>query len=460
MIARRVAEFIANLNYASIPKHVRDKGKTSLLDTLGVCVAGSSMPWSRAILAHVIECGGSAKATVIGHTERTSVVEAVFANGTFGHAVELDEQHNASTTHPGPVLVPAALAVAESTAKGGRELLVSLIAGYEIMTRVGMAISPEAFTERGFHPTSVTGTIGAATVASKLLDLDIDQTTQGIAIAGNCSAGLFEYLSSGGEFKRVHAGMGAHAGVRAAFLAGRGITGPSTIFEGDKGFVNAFSGSQRTDGILSGLGSDWQILNVAYKPYACCRLVHSSLDAVNEIRENTSISADQVESIEVRTCSTMSRFAEKKPKDVIGAQLSIPFGIAMSFLYGNNDLRSYSIDALRDQNLFAFAQRVTVVADRTRDSLYPEQIGAEVEVVATGGERYTASVPYPKGEPENPMTASELESKFRNLTTSCLGDARTKNVMRLVNELESQPSVAELMSNLTSIGKEYDGPTP
>lgn len=443
--AEVLAEFIVSLSLEAIPIPVREKAKLCLLDILGICVAGSRMPWSRAVVAFIQDMGGHPHSTIIGCGEKTSVINAALANGTFGHSIELDEQHNESITHPASVIITSALALGEYLQRDGKEILTAIVAGYEVMIRAGAAIAPSLLVDRGFHPTAVTGTIGAAAVASKLLQLDRHKTMNALAIAANQSSGLFEYLYSGGEFKRVHPGMAASNGVRAGLLAEKGITGPRTIFEGKKGFYRAYASEYRADRILEGLGETYELLRVAFKPYACCRLVHSSIDVAQEMMLKAKFSYDDIEEIVIHTCSEMSKFGIYHPKDTISAQLSIPVGVALRIVHGNNNLDDYLAEKYLDKSVVEVADKVRLVTDGRMDPEYPTIIGAYGSIKLKNGGILNASVRYPKGEPENPLTTQELHDKFKNLTNKLLSEEKAAEVIRMSTQFEQVSDIRSLM---------------
>ncbi|MFX0200532.1 MAG: MmgE/PrpD family protein [Candidatus Hodarchaeota archaeon] len=448
-LAGQLAKFATSLNFASLPEPVVNKVKQCTLDILGVFIAGSQMPWSQQVAEYVRQVTGRPESLVIGHGFRADVCNAAFANGTFGHSIEMDEQHNQSITHPSPVLMAVSLAVGERECVSGCEFIVALVAGYEIMTRVGMAVAPSILVERGFHPTSVTGTLGAAVAGGCLLQLTDIQMQHAISIAAMHSSGLLEYLQSGGEYKRVHPGMAAYNGIRSALLAKLGMTGPSSILEGPKGFLNAFSNKPEPRFVLDGLGEKFQILRVAFKPYACCRLVHSSIDAVTSLKRKYGFETEAIESITIHTCTEISKLNNTQPRDILSSQFSIPFGVALAVLEGSNLPKDYTSEALYRKDILGLAKKIHVVPDPAMDSRYPDIIGAKATVKLKHRGEVTEYVKFPKGEPENPMSKKVLHDKFMSLTSTMLSNKESEHIETTVQCLEELKDLREF-TNLFS----------
>ena len=198
--------------------------------------------------------GGQGRASLIGVERATSAVWAALANGTAAHAIEMDDVTTESSLHPGVAVIPAALALAEELDSSPTALLEAVVAGYEVTMRVGNALNPASAYARGFHPTGVAGTFGAAMAACRLLGLDVERSTHALGIAGTLTSGSLEYLSDGAWTKRLNPGWAGHAGITAALLARAGFTGPASVFEGRLGVLHAFTDAPRPERLLADLG--------------------------------------------------------------------------------------------------------------------------------------------------------------------------------------------------------------
>jgi 2-methylcitrate dehydratase PrpD len=442
-----LAKFVTEFEYDNIPPLVLAKAKACVLDILGVCLGGSQMPWGRGVVNLARRLHAVEESTIIAYGDRTAMEYAALANGTFGHGIESDEQHNPSITHPSCALVPAALAVGEKEHVDGRKLLTSLLIGYELMTRIGTAVAPSLFRDRGFHPTATLGVFGSAGITSKILGFDVETTMNALSIAAMQACGVGECFIRGGEYKRVYGGKAAHGGIMAALLAQNGITGPRTIFEGQKGFFKAFS-DKWSPGPLEGLGRNFEIMKIAFKPYASCRLIHSSIDAVRTLRDKHKFASEDIAEIKVGASRVVIDLDNYNPKDMISAQMSLPFSLALTMLKGSNDVGQYSQENIRNKSLLDFARKVKLTIDKELEKEYPKIIGAVVSMRMRNGKVLQEKVRYPKGEPENPMTQEELEGKFRSLGSKVLPKENLDKLIETVRTLEQLKDIHELTTLL------------
>src|SRR5262245_9474660 len=215
--ARRLARFIRGLSLGAIPPVVVDRATLLALDTLGSCLASSTMDFGRAVTATAAGLGGGPESTILGTSTRVGAPNALLANGTLAHGLDFDDTREDAIVHTGCVAVTTALAVAAAVNASGAAALEALIGGVEVMCRVGLTV-PGKFHARSFHPTSLTGSFAAAAVAGKLYGLGEDELVHAFGICGSQASGIIEYLADGSWTKRLHPGWAAHAGVIAARL--------------------------------------------------------------------------------------------------------------------------------------------------------------------------------------------------------------------------------------------------
>src|SRR5882724_2950439 len=258
-IAQQLAAFIGALDYDHLSAEVTRYGKILLLDQLGCQLIGSTVVWNQTAYRFITENKSGGAATDVNYGNKVPLDDAVFVNGTFAQGCELDDYYDHEGGHPGAASVPVALALSEKEPVDGKRFLTAMAAGYEIGWRVGRGLLPEMM-RRGYHAQGVVGVFIAAATAGKLLRLDNEKMTHALAIAGSHASGTMEYDQSGGEVKRVHNGMACSGGMRSAMLAAMGLTGPPTIFEGERGILKVFSGICNTAPITEGLGSDAAVL--------------------------------------------------------------------------------------------------------------------------------------------------------------------------------------------------------
>jgi len=330
-----------------------------------------------------------------------------------------------------------------------------VVASYEIQIRIAWACSP-FLIYRGHHPPVGVGPFGAAVAGAMLLDFDAEKTLNALAIAGSHSAGLIEYTKTGGSVKRIHSAIPTAAGVRAALFAEAGITGPQSILEGEKGFCKVFAGDYDLNRLTDGLGSHYHLLDNALKPYSCCHLIHAAFDALDNVRDREPLAAEQVRQITVYTNSEqiLSHIGSIiEPEDILGAQFSLPFSIAMRLhhggrgVHGGNGFWDYPHVNVKDPRLVATARKVKCAVAKDAEWSSVDK-GTGIEIETTDGRRIREIVPYSKGLPENPMSAEEVREKFRSLVDPILPPGRPQQIIEAVDNIEKIRNIDDLVQLL------------
>src|SRR5215475_10299609 len=303
---RTLAAFASTLSYEAIPTVVCEATKQYLFDTIGCGIYGSQTPWAKILNQLILEQGGRPEATLWLQGFRGPANMVALGLGVMMHSFELDDYHSGAKLHPGAVVIPAALAIAERQGARGREVLRAVVAGYELMIRTSLAAGTLSMRRRGWHITGLCGTFGAAAAAGQLLGLDSLQMANALGLAGTQSAGLFAFTCDGANSKRLHPGRSAQSGVFAAELAARGFTGPTAVLEyEDGGFCHAVSDASHLELLTCGLGEDYVTAGVSLKPYACCGSTHSSIDAVRWLARTHHIQPQDVDEIVVANHSVV-----------------------------------------------------------------------------------------------------------------------------------------------------------
>lgn len=417
--AETLAGWASWLQPEALPAEVVHQARRCVVDHLAAVLAGSRSEPARIVREHLAATEGRGASTVIGGDLRLSAANAAFANGTAAHALEVDDGHTRGAFHPGAAVLPAVLAVAEQTGATMDDLLVAVVVAYEVSCRVAEAGHP-ATRRRGFHNTSVAGVFGAAAGAARLLGADTVTLANALGIAGSQAGGLFEFLATGAETKRIHAGNAARGGVVAAELAARGLTGPVSVFEGVDGYGRAFAGDDfRIETLVAGLGTSWSMLDTYLKPYPCCRHLHGPIEAVQEIcRSVPGLAPEQVDSITVETYEIAARHDATAVDTLLDAQMSMPFAVATTLRHGSPALAHF--EAGSDVGTAAIMERVEVVVAPDLDAAYPRTRAARVTIRA-GGDELVHQVDQPYGEPSRPLSDADLSAKFRMLVEPVLG---------------------------------------
>jgi 2-methylcitrate dehydratase PrpD len=449
---RTLAEWVSNLRLEDIPDNVKEHARRFLLDNFGCQIAGATLPWSRQFADVIRRTRTGTHSTVAYYGDRLAPDDAAFINATFNHANESDDTHLKSPTHPGQIAVPCALAIAEYAKASGAQLLLGVIAAYEVMIRLSWACSPHLIY-RGHHPPVGVGPFGGATAGIAILGFDAERAMNAYGIAGSHAAGLIEYTKTGGSVKRIHAGIPSQGGVRSVLFAEAGITGPHSIIEGEKGFCKVFAGEYDLSRLTDGLGEKWHMLDNGLKPHSCCHLIHFAFDALDVLRDQRNFAPHEVKEVRIVTNSQpiLSHIGSIiEPKDILGAQFSMPFSIAMRLhhggrrLEGGNGFWDYLKVDLKDPSMLETARKVKVVVADDPEVWAKVDEGGGVEVDLTDGTTLRTIYPHSWGLPENPMFQSDVEAKFRYLTDPIMPRNMQVALIEAMRDVESIPNVAEI----------------
>ena len=454
--ARALAGFVCGSGYEDLPPEVVDKTKYMILDQIGCQLASSTLPWNALVYDHARSLGSVGHSTVVGHGLEAHPECAALVNATFGHGFEIDDFHIGCFAHPGCVAVPAALAVAEQQHLDGRGLLTATALAAEVLLRIGRASGYSAVVERGFHETSMQGPFGAAAAAAKALELDTDHTLNALSIAGSHASGTLEYGQSGGDVKRLHAGIAAAGGIRSALLAQRGLTGPATILEGRRGVFQAFANRFDAAQAVEELGERYHLLGVGFKAYCCMGLIHSQIDAVSRIVDEHRIGVEDVDEIVVGTSRLGQSHAGTigpRPADITAAQFSSHFSIGLTVAVGANDFAAYrdaQAAGFRDPRVLEVASRVRVVVDDACERAFPAHNMATASLRTRDGRTLAATVSEARGFPDNPLPARTIEEKFLGLATVILTRERAVEVKDTILYLEALDDIGLLTGLLVA----------
>jgi len=435
----KLAEYAAGLRYEDLPAEVVACAKDCIIDTVAACICGSALPWSRIVIDYAERTGPGGTSRILGRGSAVQAPAAALANGALAHAFELDAlTRPGAGAHPGATVLPPALAVAQQAgvnggeSLGGRDLIAAFVAGNEVMIRIGRATG-HTNEARGFHAPGNTGPFGAAVACGHLLGLDPGKMANALGLAGSLAGGLLEFAKGdGGMVKRLHLGRASEAGVLAASLAAAGFTGPKTVLEGEFGFLRVFCTEFDTAELTKGLGRDYVTLSTVLKRYPVHATAHAAVRAVRDLQTEHRFSGGDVETVTVTGSKRMiERHAIAEPADLMLAQYSIPFCVALALYREARDPESYDESALADPAIRALTRRVRVVPEEARSH---GAMGSTVTVVLADGRRFE------RRESSGLLEPGELADKFTRLTRGVLGE-RSAALYERLQRLESEPSL-------------------
>jgi 2-methylcitrate dehydratase PrpD len=340
--------------------------------------------------------------------ETTDTRMRAFYLAGLAHILELDDLHRDSITHPGSVVVPAAWAIAHDLDLSGRAFLRSVLTGYEAMCRVGMSVGKEHY--KVWHNTSTCGPFGSAFAVADLLGLNENQTVWALGNAGTQSSGLWEFLATGAMSKHLHTARAAESGILAAQLAKEGFTGPERILEGEKGFYAGLCSDFVPEAVVASPGRPWQLINTSIKPWPCCRHTHPAIDASLALHRH--LGGAEIKTVSVGTYQAALDVCNRPmPEDPYSAKFSLQHTVAIALADGRVVQSSFDTDARK--RITAERGKVTATVSPSIDSAYPKAWGAAITVETVDGRRLQEIRRQAKGDPEKPLTATELAEKAR-----------------------------------------------
>jgi len=449
---RRLAEFAAGLELDAIPSPVLEHAKQCVLDFIGIAVrARRDTDSAPAIAEAVLQLSGEGPCTAVGHARPLPAHYAALLNGAYAHSLDFDDTHAPASLHPGASVIAACLALAEAQGVSGARFLTAVVAGYEVTCRVSRAANPRAHYDRGFHPTATAGVFGATAAGANMLRISAEELGHAFGINGSQAAGSMQFLENGAWNKRLHPGLAAHNAILSLTLARAGFVGSAAALEGRYGFLRGYSDGADPALLVEHLGDTYELLGTAFKPYPCCRFNHAAIDLALALRTERAWMPDGVESVTVGLPAkgldlvAVPEPHKRRPQNTVDAQFSVHFALAASLLWGRFGMQEY--ERVRQPDALALMDRIGAECDPEVEALYPRQLGASLTIRGRGDVLRRVQ-PIPKGEPENPLSWSDLEVKFRGLTDVVLTAAVQDRVIATIRGLERGDGIGTLMRAL------------
>jgi 2-methylcitrate dehydratase PrpD len=443
-LTEHLARYWAAARYEDIPAESVRLAKRFLIDTLGAGIAGAGTDVAgialRAVRASLESATGSS--VLWAQSITLPAAQAALVNGTASHALELDDFGGCG--HSGAVVIPAVCALAARGGMTGKDALTAIIAGYDVAARVlEGAGGYRAHNDLGWHSSGTCGSFGAAAGAAKVLKLDRERFADALGIAGSFTGGIWAFLADGAMTKRFHPGKASENGLSAALLAQAGMSGPRQVLEAEwGGFFSTYArGIATPEATLKALGTEFRIARSGMKPYACCRGLHATLDALFEVMRETRADASAIEQMIVHG-NEQNKLQFDRPEigNLLDAQFSFQYALAVGALSGRATLDQFS--PLRDSEpeVQRLMRLTSVVADREmKPGTYPP-----LELRFKNGETIERHIPYAKGAPENPLSDDELGHKVRSQVEPVLGSERCRELIACVSSLEQVQDFSEL----------------
>jgi 2-methylcitrate dehydratase PrpD len=461
-IVYALSQMMVSARDRGVPAQVSASVRQRILDILGICVAASPLPTSAAVRRFARAHGGPAEATAVGMGGQVPATWAALVNGTLAHSLDFDDTHLPSVVHPSATIVPTCLAAGQLARVPGRQVVAAAAAGLEACVRLGMAgydqrAGTSTYFEKGFHATSICGAIAGAGAAASLLGIDVEGIANAMSVGASMAGGLIEANRGGGTVKRIHCGWAAHAAVSAARLAEMGITGPASIIEGHFGFLRAYLGdTYDASAITVGLGEEWLVPGINFKPYPANHFTHAGIDAAMALRER-GLQPEKIRSLTLGVAAqvlpTIGTPIEVKrnPRTGYEAQFSGPYTVAAGLLGGHGlglGLADFTDELAVSPERKALMARISVVEDRDCSKVFPHEFAATLRCETTSGEVLAERVMISRGGARRPLSDEEILAKFTDNAHGVLGESEIAAVREACEAVEQLDDVSECLRPL------------
>lgn len=454
-IAESLARFAADLRLEDIPAPVVERAKLHMLDAIGVALASSAEDFAPRIVTALQGIGGSGAYPVIGFPVRLPIRDAVLANGALVHGIDFDDTHSAAVLHVSSSALPMALAGAQSIGGGGRDVLLAYLICIETASRVAIA-AKGGFHLNGFHPTGMVAPFGAVLGVGRLWGLTRPQLAHAQGVVLSMASGSFEFLEDGAWNKRLHPGWAVGAAMTACAMAKGGFIGAKRTYEGRYGLYNSYlgkAGAADLSACTADLGVEWEMLNVAIKPYPVCHYNHAFLDATLALREAHALEPEDIESINALigrdqigiVCEPQAN--KRRPQNSYDARFSLPFALSAALVYGRLTMDEIASHAINDPRVLALCDRTRYSIDP--ESAYPKHYSGAVEIRLKDGRTLKHREQINRGSRDNPLGHADIVAKFHATAARALPAHKIEQVIRDTLSIETAASAESFASALS-----------
>lgn len=431
----KLSKKIKKFSYENIPNEVKAHSKVCLLDLLGAILGGSITKPSDYAKKFVKKVYPGEECTVIGKSTKSNVIGATFANAFSANAIDIDDGYRPVKGHPGALVIPAALAVAEWANKSGKELMESIILGYEIGTRAGI-VWHDYYPV--YHSSGAWGTIASAAVTAKLLNFDVEEIYNALGTAEwrapmNPMMRCIDYPS----MSKDGIGWGSPTGVESALMAKEGFTGCPSLF-----------GYPKYNKYIESLGEEYNILKLYFKPFACCRWAQPGIIGTLKILGKNNLAPEDINKIKVYTFKESSRLSTDPPSNADEAQYNIAYPIAVTIVDGKVGPKQLVDEKLKNTIILGLMNKIEIISDSRFDKKFPQNCESEVEITDRKGNVYISGHVQAKGDWDNPLSKEEILNKFKWLAEYSKSEQQIERIIDMINNIEKLRSVKDLMKLL------------
>ncbi|HZN86056.1 MAG TPA: MmgE/PrpD family protein [Burkholderiales bacterium] len=438
-VVERFAAWAARSRAAPLAPEVLHHAKRAVIDLHAAMLSGAVSPPATLLeqaLAEELDHGAARLA--LGR--QATVRAAALINGAAAHTTEVDDIYRDGIYHPGAPTIPAALALAQARGATGAQFLRAVVVGYEISTRIGAAMGRAHY--RYWHNTGTIGCFGACAAAAELLQLDAARFAHALATVTTFSAGLQQSFRMDSMSKPLHAGRAAEAGITAALAAQEGITGSLDVIEGEAGYGRAMSDGPDWDRALATLGREFHVTRMTFKNHTCCGHTFAAIDGALALKAKMGLGADDIQRVRVGTYKAALDVAGyDEPRTAAEGRFSLKYVVATALTHGSVRFAAFEPERLENPGTRELMRRVDVAVDPQLDAAFPAQRAARVAIEARDGRREEFYQPTRIGDPDAPLSDSQLDAKYLELAAPVLGEAQAKALLGRLWRMEALESL-------------------
>jgi 2-methylcitrate dehydratase PrpD len=450
------AKNLTTIRYEDLPKGVVEATKKQVLDLLGVALGGFSKPGPKELREMVKDWGGKEESSIIGCKQKVPAPNAAHVNATMAHALDYDDVHETAIMHSGVAVIPTCMAMGERKGNvSGKEFITAIALGVDMMCRLALATTPGTRPlNTGWHLTTLYGFLGAAGTAGRMLGLDEERMVNALGIAYHQCSGNGQCVIDGALTKRMGPGFSVRGGITAALLAEKGVTGAKNCLEGEMGLYKLYHrGNYDSKALTIDLGKNFEGINVAIKPYPCCRGVHPAIDAALALVNENKLKAVDIQKIKLSVSEGHYHLlcepedAKLNPRNPVDAQFSIPWGVATAMVRRQVTLEDFTDKAIKSQDILDLTNKMSIKIDINLNRAVNIE-PTKVEITTREGSVYSKEVAHPLGSLERPMSFKDCARKFRDCAKE-LSSEQADRVIEFIGQLEQMADIRKLINLLS-----------
>lgn len=445
-ITEDIARFVVKTNFRNLPQEVIEAARRSILDCLGVMLAGSSENPSRMLRKAILQKSkGTGVSTVVNSRHKTNPRDSAFLNGFSAHLLDLDDNHSLMLGHPTAPVLPVVLSVGEEVKATGEDAVTAFVLGVEVECRLGEIVNPSHY-QRGWHSTGTLGTFGSTVAVGKLLGFDAEKIAHSLGVAASLSSGMRRNF--GTLVKPLHVAQAAQNGVMISELIGMGFTADKDIFSGKDGFINLYSNQKHAYKLRTRLGKPFSIVKpgVDFKKYPCCSGTHAAIDAILDLIKGSSITPKEIKKIRCGiTPLSKDELLKRLPKDGLEGKFSIEYTLALALTEGKLGLQHFKGKIRPD--IKKLMNLVDVYVHPDFEGEYINE-SAHVAIRTRDGKKIEKRVMAAKGKPENLLTWRELIEKYKECAGRVLSSKDANELLHRAQKIEKLNCVIEITEML------------